>query len=173
MRSRLVHCARWTGLVAGITLGAGVPAAAETQIVGWIERVRLGDEGIVLIAKLDTGADFSSLHAVDVRWFMRDGAQWVAFEVKGADGRQATFERKVIRIAEIKRRAGGKPLERPTVLLGICLGRVYRVTEVNLADRTRFNQPMLIGRKFLESGFAVASDRVNTVEPACKGAEAK
>ena len=158
--------------MAGLTFGT-VVAAAETQIVGWIERVRLGDEGVVLTAKLDTGADTSSLHAVDVRWFRRDGVQWIAFEAKGADGRQVTFERKVIRIAEIKRRAAGKPLERPTVLMGVCIGRIYRVTEVNLADRTRFNQPMLIGRKFLENGFAVASDRVNTVEPECQQAGAR
>jgi len=168
MRKRLAQFAWQTGTVAGIALGAVTPSTAETQIVGWVERVRLGDEGVVLSAKLDTGADTSSLHAAAIRWFTRDGAKWIAFEVKGEDGREVTFERKVIRIAEIKRRAGGKPLERPTVLMGVCLGRVYRVTEVNLADRTRFNQPVLIGRKFLEHKFAVASDRVNTVEPECK-----
>jgi len=155
------------GIAFGAMLSAAATVMAETRVVGWIERVRLGEEGIVLSAKLDTGADTSSLHATDVRWFSRDGAHWVAFEVAGEDGSKVHFERKVIRIAEIKRRAGGKALERPTVLMGVCLGRVYRVTEVNLADRTRFKQPFLVGRKFLAQHFAVDSARTNTVEPSC------
>lgn len=156
------------GLALGAMLGAASTATGEIQIAGWIERIRLGKEGIILSAKLDTGADTSSLHATDVRWFNRDGGEWVAFEVEGEGGRRVTFERKVIRIAEIKRHGGREPLRRPTVLMGICLGRVYRVTEVTLADRTRFKQPFLVGRKFLEHRFAVDSGRTNTVEPDCE-----
>jgi hypothetical protein len=148
-------------------LGAAATVPAETRVVGWIERIRLGEEGVLLSAKLDTGADNSSLHASDVRSFTRDGSHWVAFEVTGEDGRKVHFERKVTRITEIKRHRGEKPLERPTVLMGVCLGRVYRVTEVNLADRTRFKQPFLVGRKFLEKHFAVDSARTYTVEPDC------
>ena len=160
-------------LLAGLAALGAVPGAvtsviADPQIVGWVERIRLGEEGVILSAKLDTGADTSSLHASKVRWFDRDGSQWVAFEVKGEDGRTVTFERKVARIAEIKRRAGGEPLRRPTVLIGVCLGRFYRVTEVNLADRTRFSQPFLVGRSFLRHQFAVDSGRTNTIEPECR-----
>jgi len=154
-------------------LGAAATVVAETRVVGWIERIRLGEEGVVLTAKLDTGADTSSLHAVDVRWFNRDGAHWVAFDVAGEDGRKVRFERKVMRIAQIKRRGGEQALDRPTVLMGVCLGHVYRVTEVNLADRTRFKQPFLVGRKFLEKHFAVDSARTNTVEPECAEVKAR
>lgn len=157
------------GLAAlGALFAVATSVVAETQIVGWVERIRLGEEGVILSAKLDTGADTSSLHATKVRWFDRDGSQWVAFEVKGEDGRTVTFERKVTRIAEIKRRAGGEPLRRPTVLIGVCLGRFYRVAEVNLADRTRFSQPFLVGRSFLRHQFAVDSGRTNTIEPECR-----
>ena len=148
-------------------LGAATPVTAETRVVGWVERVALGEEGLILTAKLDTGADTSSLHAPEVRWFTRDGHRWVAFDVTGEDGRKVRFERKVIRIAEIKRRGAGEPFRRPTVLMGVCVGKVYRVTEVNLADRTRFKQPFLIGRKFLANQFAVDSARTHTVEPGC------
>jgi len=154
-------------------LGAAATVPAETRIVGWLERVRLGEVGVVLSAKLDTGADTSSLHAPDVRWFNRDGHDWVAFDVTGDDGRTVRFEREVVRVAEIKRRGGGKALTRPTVLMGVCLGRVYRVTEVNLADRTRFKQPFLVGRKFLEKHFAVDSARTYTVEPNCAELKAR
>lgn len=158
-------------LLAGLALGA-MPGAANTvmgemRVAGWVERVRLGEEGVVLSAKLDTGADHSSLHATNVRSFMRDGSHWVTFEVTGEDGRKVHFERKVTRITEIKRRRGEKPLERPTVLMGVCLGPVYRIAEVNLANRRRFKQPFLVGRSFLANQFAVDSARTNTVEPDC------
>lgn len=155
------------GLALGAMPGAATTVTGETRVAGWIERVRLGEEGIVLSAKLDTGADNSSLHATDVRWFTRDGGHWVAFEVAGEDGRKVRFERKVTRITEIKRRGGMKPIERPTVLMGVCLGSVYRIAEVNLADRSRFKQPFLVGRSFLANQFVVDSARTNTVEPDC------
>ncbi len=161
------------GLAFGAMLGAAATVMAEASVAGWIERVRLGEEGIILSAKLDTGADTSSLHASDVRWFTRNEAHWVAFEVMGEDGRKAHFERKVVRVAEIKRRGGGKALERPTVLMGICLGRVYRVAEINLADRARFKQPFLVGRNFLAGHYAVDSARTNTIEPDCTELKAR
>ncbi|MDH3286420.1 MAG: RimK/LysX family protein [Betaproteobacteria bacterium] len=155
-------------LALGATPGAATTVMEEMRVAGWIERVRLGEEGVVLSAKLDTGADNSSLHAPDVRWFTRDGSHWVAFEVTGEDGRKVHFERRVIRITEIKSRRGGKAHERPTVLMGVCLGRAYRITEVNLADRTRFKQPFLVGRSFLANNqILVNSEITNTVEPDC------
>jgi hypothetical protein len=155
------------GLALSAMLGAAAPVTAELRVAGWIERIALGEEGLILSAKLDTGADTSSLHAPEVRWFTRDGAHWVAFEVEGQGGRKVRFERKVVRVAQIKRRRGEPPLDRPTVLMGVCLGHVYRVTEVNLADRSRFKQPFLVGRNFLAHHFTVDSARTYTVEPDC------
>lgn len=155
------------GLALSAMLGAAAPVMAETRVAGWIERIALGEEGLILSAKLDTGADTSSLHAPEINWFTRDGAHWVSFEVTGEDGRKVRFERKVIRIAQIKRRGGGPTLDRPTVLMGVCLGHVYHVSEVNLADRSRFKQPFLVGRNFLANHFAVDSGRTHTLEPDC------
>jgi hypothetical protein len=149
------------------TAGFSAPGlAAELQTVGWIERARLGAEGVLVSAKLDTGADSSSLHATGVRWMTRDDGDWVAFDVIGADGTKAHFERKVVRVVRVKR-VGASPQKRPTILMGVCVGKVFRLTEVNLTDRTGFNQEFLVGRRFLENHFLVDSSRTNTVEPAC------
>jgi hypothetical protein len=156
------------GLALGAMLGAVTTVMGETRVAGWIERVRLGDEGVVLSAKLDTGALTSSLHAADVRWFTRDGEEWVAFEVTREDGRPVRLERKVVRVARIKRQ-GAESERRPTVMMGVCLGGVYRVTEVNLTDRTGFNYGFLVGRRFLAGYFVVDSSRTNTVAPDCAG----
>jgi len=141
--------------------------AAQPTVVGWIEPVKLGGEGPVLPAKLDTGADISSLHVSDITWIRRHDGDWVAFDVAGKDNRKVRLERKVERVARVKKAAGGVQ-ERPTVLLGVCLGDTYRVTEVNLTDRTGFKLPFLVGRSFLAERFAVDSSRTHTVEPACQ-----
>ena len=71
------------------------------------------------------------------------------------------------RVARVKKAAGGVQ-DRPAVLLGVCLGDTYRVTEVNLTDRTGFKLPFLVGRSFLADRFAVDSSRTDTIEPACR-----
>jgi hypothetical protein len=142
--------------------------------VGWVEKVRLSPGNLVLNAKIDTGAKHSSINAYDVTEFNRGVEKWVRFKVTNRDGDSMTFERKVVRIARIKRRTvngnenPGRHL-RPVVMLGVCLGDVYREVEVSLADRRRFNYPMLIGRSFMSGTIVVDSSRKYTVEPMCKG----
>jgi hypothetical protein len=152
----------------------GLPpaAAAEPRTVGWVERVKLGTDGLVVAAKLDTGADTSSLHAENIRWEKRADGDWVAFDVTGATGEKTRLEHKVVRIARIKRDSAPAQ-KRPTIVMGVCLGNVHGLTEVNLTDRSRFNYEMLIGRSFLAGRFAVDSARMNTVEPACKEASGR
>lgn len=160
---------RLAGMISAFALAAGPwPAllAAEPVVVGWVETVKLGTEGLAISAKLDTGADTSSLHADDIRWFTRDDGDWVSFEVANENGEKARFERRVVRIARIKR-TRGDPQRRPTIMLGICLGAVYRLTQVNLVDRGRLNYDLLVGRRFLKDHFAVDSARTYTVKPRC------
>ena len=160
----------FAGLACGAALGAATSAGAEPRVAGWIERIRLGEEGIVVNAKLDTGALTSSLHAADVRWFKRDGEDWVAFDVTAEDGRTARFERKVVRISNVKRQ-GSDTQKRPTVMMEVCLGGIYGVTQVNLADRTGLKYEFLVGRRFLADRFVVDSARMNLVTPDCPAAK--
>jgi len=160
------------GLCAWICTPGPAAFAAELRVVGWIERVRLGIEGLPVAAKLDTGADSSSLHATAIRWFVRDDGDWVAFDVAGEGGQKASFERKVVRIARI-RRTTGEVQKRPTILLGVCLGSVYRLTEVNLSDRSGFDYEVLVGRRFLAGHFVVDPGRRHTVEPDCRETRAQ
>ena len=144
-----------------------IPACqAQSTTVGWLERVKLGADGLVVSAKLDTGADGSSLHAADITWIKREDGDWVSFEVVAEDGRKARFERKVLRVARVRRHGGGVQ-RRPVVALELCVGTVQRQAEVNLTDRGGFTQVLLVGRSFLAEGFAVDSSRTYTLEPAC------
>ena len=53
------------------------------------------------------------------------------------------------------------------VMLGICLGKVYKETEVTLVDRKGFLYAMLIGRSFLKNLFIVDTAQQFTVKPTC------
>lgn len=143
------------------------PNAEEKSVVGWVENVRLSPGNIVIPAKLDTGADTSSLDASQATTFRRQGQEWIRFEVSTGHGREVTLERPVTRKATIKRHAAESQV-RPVIKLGICLGKIYKETEVNLVNRQRFKYPMLIGRKFLKGSFLIDAARKFTVEPHCK-----
>ena len=158
-----------------MTLGlllAAVPAVAALPyyalpVAGRIEHVRLTPGDIVVEGKLDTGARTSSLDAINMQRLVRDNADWMAFDVTGNDGRTVRIERPVVRIAKI-RSALGVDEDRPVVTLGVCIGKVYRVTEVNLVDRGDLTAPLLIGRRFLQGRLLVNVNRRHLLEPACK-----
>jgi hypothetical protein len=143
-------------------------AAQNKQVVGWLEKIRIYPNNLVIHAKLDTGAKNSSLSASHLTVFQRNGEQWVRFNVASRYGKTVTIERKVERTAKIKRH-GAKPQTRFAVLLGICLGNVYREVEVNLVDRSSFIYQMLIGRSFLAGNFIVDPAAKYTSKPNCKG----
>ncbi len=144
-----------------------VPATANAkQLVGWVENVRIHPGDIVVRAKLDTGAETSSLNCDCQQTFMRDGEHWVRFTLTNYKGRSIELERKIHRVARIKRHEG-KVQERFVVMLGICLGEIYKEVEVNLIDRTGFNYQLLVGRSFIKGDFVVDSSSTYTVTPRC------
>ncbi|MDR4493505.1 MAG: ATP-dependent zinc protease [Nitrospirales bacterium] len=139
------------------------------QQAGWIERVTIYPGSIPLEAKLDTGAFSASLHAENVSTFSRKGESWVKFDVPQDNGQSVTFERKVHRTVKIKRHKQ-KATERPVVLLGICIGNHYEETEVNLADRSNYKYPLLIGRLFLADRLVVDASRTHLLTADCPDA---
>lgn len=134
--------------------------------MGWIENVILFPGGLKLAAKLDTGARTSSIDVARHEIFLREGRQWVRFRVSDRKGATIGFERPVVRIARI-RRSQSKTVERPVVMLGLCLGTRYRDVEVNLAKRSHLNYPLLVGRSSMQ-GIAVDPSREFTAEPRCQ-----
>ncbi len=144
-----------------------VPGVGNTkEVVGWTEKAVIYPGGLELRAKVDTGAMTSSLNCECSNFFEKDGEQWVRFSVINYQGEQVWLERKVHRMATIKRHFGGMQ-ERPVIMLGVCLGNVYRETEVNVIDRSGLDYQMLIGRKFLEGEFLVDSSAQYINPPQC------
>jgi hypothetical protein len=137
----------------------------EKIVVGWIEKVSI-TPGLILHAKMDTGADYCSLHVEDIQPFRREGVTWVRFKVTNRIGESISIERKVLRTARIKRKEN-ESQKRYVVYIGICLGDVYKEVQVNLVDRSGFKFHMLIGRNFLLDSFVVDPSLQYTREPLC------
>ncbi|SEO91532.1 ATP-dependent zinc protease family protein [Aquisalimonas asiatica] len=142
-----------------------VSSAHAKSIFGWIERVKLLEGDVTVEAKLDTGADNSSINAPDPESFDKDGEEWVRFTITSADDEEHTIERPVERMARIRSASGTS--ERYVVMMNVCLGDIQREVEVNLADRDGLSYEMLIGRSFMEDHVLVDSGPKYTRDPAC------
>ncbi|MBN2700473.1 MAG: ATP-dependent zinc protease [Methylohalobius sp. ZOD2] len=139
-------------LLVALSLAPPAWTAESAPIVsGWVEWVVLEPWGIPLKGKLDTGAKTSSLHAVDIEYFEREGEEWVRFKTVASpqDSKPLAVERPLVRDVRIKRHKNAYQ-KRPVVTLGMCLGDRYTTAEFSLIDRSRFNYPVLLGRRALK-----------------------
>jgi hypothetical protein len=128
-------------------------AARDLLTLGWIERVRLQPWDIVVKAKLDTGAKTAAIHATDITRFKKDGKPWVRFKLaldhRDPNSETLLVEKPLVRDVTIKLRGTDKNDARPTVKLELCLGGVRYEALFTLVNRSKFNYPMLLGRRFL------------------------
>jgi len=57
--------------------------------------------------------------------------------------------------------------QRYVVNLGMCIGGIRFTTPVTLADRARFNYPLLLGRLALRGRILVDAERIFTASQSC------
>lgn len=166
-------------LVAGVAM-----AAAETKqprpIYGTAEEVFIPELGIRVPAKVDTGAESASLSAIHVRRFKRNDERWVRFQLAVEGLPAAEIELPLSHNVRIRRRASdfeeGEDKDyarRPVIELTLCIGDRKQTLNVNLADRRRFSQPMLIGRDALRALHAMVDveQKFAVGEPRCDGVD--
>jgi len=168
MTSMKIRCIVF--VLAFSALGIGSLGAESRSVVGLIEDVTINPGGLILGAMLDTGADHSSLHAENISRFKRGAERWVRFDLVNAEGDRVTLERQLVRVTKI-RRPDDQSQKRPVVMLGVCLGNIYREIEVNLVERGRFRNKLLLGRSFMKDKLLVDPSKKNTVKPTCAETE--
>ncbi|AYC31196.1 ATP-dependent zinc protease [Pseudomonas cavernae] len=160
-------------LLALLTLPA---LAAEPTLYGRYEYIKLPELQQTFKAKMDTGALTASLSAKDIERFSRDGEDWVRFKLATKDADDTVYEHKVARISKIKSRVdeeaeeeAPEAVKRPVIDLEMCLNGVTRTIEVNLADRSHFNYPLLIGARALREFDAAVNParRFTAGKPKC------
>ena len=153
-------------LVLMLAFAAPVQAAPDTGdqqiIMGWIEHVYLQDLNGRLKAKLDTGATISSMRGevlkiVEPETPLVNGKKAkksVIFQITDADGKTTTLQRQLVRWVRIKSKSGNFQ-RRPVVEMDFCVAGHPITSEVNLAPRTDFLYPILVGRNMLKAAHII------------------
>ncbi len=137
------------------------PGEPLTQI-GWREWVGLPDFGVRWIkAKIDTGARSSSLHALNVETFRRDGMEFVRFDLyphQRDDDRVVAIEMPVVDHRRV-RSSTGHLSTRPVIATKVQVCGQIVTLELTLANRIEMGFRMLLGRLALKGRFLVNSNR--------------
>lgn len=136
-----------------LTAAVAKPVSAEPiQIYGWREDLLIKGITGKLVAKLDTGALTSSIHAEEKELFERDGKKWVRFIVTDPSLKKPTrsrIEAPLVRIAKIKE-PGGESIAREVVRLSFTIGDRKMSGEFTLNNRSNMLAPVLVGRTVIK-----------------------
>ncbi len=117
-------------------------------LVGELERIWVDPPGMTMIARIDTGAQSSSLSAENLVEFERDGDDWVRFDVVVGE-QSTTLEREVVRHVRVVQQADPEGTRRPVVSMRLLLGNVQDSFDFTLADRSHLEYQSILGRNFL------------------------
>jgi hypothetical protein len=130
-----------------------LPVSPEpVRIYGWREHVLIHGVKDKLLAKLDTGALTSSIHAEQNELFERDGKKWVRFIVtdpRDKDAVRTRIEAPLVRVARIKE-PNAESTTREVVRLSFQIGERKLRGEFTLNNRNNMLAPVLIGRSTLK-----------------------
>ncbi|WP_199797595.1 ATP-dependent zinc protease family protein [Pseudazoarcus pumilus] len=128
--------------------------ANDKLVLGRAEWIGLPTLGSYFKARLDTGANTSSLSADEITPFERDGEDWVRFRLSLSDRdavvpgiRDREIEARVVRRVRILQASGSD--SRPVIALPMTLGTLEQTVEFTLNDRAHLSYPVLLGRRFL------------------------
>jgi hypothetical protein len=152
-------------LVSGPALAADSPAAA-AKVAGWIERIVLPDQSLMFDAKLDTGADISSINATVLERAKQAGSAFVRIELTDDSGTVRQFDAPYVRTVRVKR-SGTEVEKRFVVSLKLCIAGEVIEGEFTLADRGNLKEQILIGRNLLSGRILVDSGRTRLASDQC------
>ena len=121
-------------------------------VIGWQEWISLPSLNIPLIcAKVDTGARTSSIHADNIEYFVKDGVEFVRFDIHPLAQDNSIIqhcESPLIDKRIVKSSSGDKE-ERPVINTTLHLANHKWAINLNLTNRHYMESRMLIGREAL------------------------
>ena len=131
-------------------------------IIGGVEPFYLLPMKTPFAARIDTGAESSSIDVEKLIPFERDGEKWVSFTViNKQNGETHQFEKRIVRKTRIRRIDQNE--HRYVVNMDIKIGNEIINAEFSLADREKFDYQGLIGRNVINSRFLIDSSLDNTL----------
>lgn len=129
------------------------PNPAHGLVLGEIERVTIDSIEQTFDARVDTGAATSSLNAVDIEQFERNGKKWVRFHLsddKTPMNDDNWIEAPVLKFVKIRQSTNDDVERRAVVELWVKVGNIHEKAQFTLADRSQMSHPVLLGREFIK-----------------------
>ncbi|MGY9002897.1 MAG: ATP-dependent zinc protease family protein [Rhodospirillales bacterium] len=164
----LNHCSWLVALPVVVCLGilAFDATAKEPVKIGAVEKVLLTEYGVTVDARIDTGAETSSLDARTIRVLGKKNRKHVTATIYLGNGQRRKINTRVIRISKVKHLSFLSE-ERPVIMVALCLGQRYRLIEVTLTNRKEKNYRMSLGQSALGNGYALDMTKQNLTKPQC------
>lgn len=135
-------------------------------IVGAIEWATVEPGDLRMEARIDTGAEFTSIHAEDIQLIEKDGKKWVHFALINPEtNKKVPLEQRLRKKVRIKQSDSEKQT-RYVVEMWVTIGKIRSLIDVTLSDRDHMEYPLLIGRNMLVDTMIVdVSDRHTARSP--------
>jgi hypothetical protein len=143
-----------------LTGDPGIARAEERISVGAVEDVILLPWKVLLPARIDSGARFSSLDARELKIVDNRVEFRLPEKYGGRELRLPVVDWQTVRSAEATEK-------RPVVEIEICFGRKTIQGKFNLNDRSAVRYPVLIGRDILRKHFIVDPQKNRLIPPTC------
>lgn len=124
------------------------------NVLGISEVAELQSLGLKFDAKVDSGAESSSLHAQDIKVLDNE---YVSFTTTNEKGQTV----KVLKHIEFKRiiKSASGQKERIFIKENVKIGSQYYQIFMNLADRSHLSKKMLIGKDIIKQGFLIDANK--------------
>lgn len=148
------------------------------QVLGWLLNIRVYPDGLLMKAKLDSGARSSAMHAENIEVFKDDdGREMVSFVVRDEHDNPASKAMELVlpleREVTIKLRQTDDGEERPVVnarpvvKMEFCMAGKRHTALFSLTNRSNFNYPVLLGREFLKTAYLIDPSESFTHRTGC------
>ncbi len=130
----------------------------DLKIIGSEEWCIFDNLGIpAIMARVDSGAKTSSIHASNIEVFSKEGVDWVRFEVDPIQDNPSILikcEAKLVRTKMVKSSMGTSE-ERLMIRTALTLGEDTFRIRLTLASRDTMNYRMLLGREALNGRYLI------------------
>ncbi|MBY0516823.1 MAG: RimK/LysX family protein [Bacteriovoracaceae bacterium] len=150
----------------------------EKTIIGHSETVYLGlAKTMVFDAKVDSGAETSSIHATNIHAFQKNVVEngekkelmFVRFITEDDAGHKRQLERMVSRIDQVSSASGTST--RYFFVEKVWINESSYEIEINLADRSALSKKMLVGKNLLNQGYLIDTNQAYVITRALTALE--
>jgi hypothetical protein len=139
-----------------------VARGTKKKSIGWREWVEMPDLGVAEIkAKVDTGADNSSLHAFRIERYEESGIEMVRFQLHPHQRKRRPVVDCIAEVVKERRvkNPGGRTEIRPVIRTRLVVAGREIDAHINLTTRDEMTFRMLLGRRTIRSEFVVDPGR--------------